>query len=172
MRHWLTLWLALASVSCAEPTRHAALPPTTPPPPPIAPAGETQVTAIGTECVSSAGESQTTTRRSFGPNRAPGSSTTLSAGCSMSATCIAQQGVQTPGDGLVEVRCDEHGCACRIEVFDARPATRTFSFVAECNDTEQAERLLKERCIPAARHPSHPGSTGALRRGRRRTAAP
>jgi len=156
MRHWLTLWLALATASCAEPTTHGARLPTTRPPQPTAPAGEMQAPAIETECVLSAGDSEITTRRSFGPNRALGPTTTLSAGCSMSATCVARQGVQTPGDGLVEVRCDEHGCACRIEVFDARPATRTFSFVAECKDTEQAERLLNERCIPAARHPSHP----------------
>jgi len=163
MRHWLALWLAIATVSCAEPTRHRALLPTTPQPQPTAPEGQMQVAAIESECVLSAGESQTTTRRSFGPNRAPGPTTTLSAGCSMIATCIAQQGVQTPGDGFVEVRCDEHGCACRIEVFDARPATQSFSFASECNDTEQAERLLNERCIPAARRPSHPCAPVAQR---------
>jgi hypothetical protein len=71
----------------------------------------------------------------------------------MGAACIAQHGVDTPGDGLVAVECDNGGCVCQIEVFgDTSEAstTRELAFEAPCDDAEQAERLLKERCIPAA----------------------
>ena len=144
-------WLALLVTACSSSAVPRQIPVVARPAP--SPVEESTVARILPECHISAGESHTTVRQEFGPDKVlrPAKRSSI---CSMSAACIAQHGVDTPGDGLVAVECDNGHCVCQIEVFDdtsEASTTRELAFEAPCNDAEQAERLLKERCVPAAR---------------------
>jgi hypothetical protein len=73
--------------------------------------------------------------------------------CYYNAECIRQHGVATPGDGTVTIHCEDHACLCRVEFLPPAASVHEFSFDATCETNEQAEQLLKDRCIPARRFP-------------------
>jgi hypothetical protein len=123
-------------------------------PRPFAPvhARERGLLLIRFSCVPSTGGSHKSTRRSFDPRNGLGPLITVSTGCSLSASCIEQQGVFRPGQGSVSLECEDRHCVCHIEAHrrTGPPAVRRFAFESECADGEQAERLLEEHCISAA----------------------
>lgn len=139
------MWLVLLATGCAcstLATQHTS-----------SPTEERRPARVLHECDVSAGESHTTVRQEYGPNKEVLGPPRHSSSCSMGASCIAEHGVDTPGDGLVAVECENGKCVCEIEVFgdtSGQSTTRKLAFDARCDDAEQAERLLKERCIPAA----------------------
>lgn len=71
------------------------------------------------QCVVSSGQSERTTRRRFGPDETCAELATRSGTCSIGAPASRSQGVETPGDGLVDIECKAGRCVCRIEVFQS-----------------------------------------------------
>lgn len=67
----------------------------------------------------------------------------------MDAECIAHHGVATEGDAFVEVQCAGQRCVCRVELLGKHPKTVEQTFEAKCESAEQAEQLLKARCVPS-----------------------
>ena len=68
--------------------------------------------------------------------------------CSYNAECVAEQGVESPGDGFVELECrtgDE--CSCRIEASAPASPAVTFSFQASCKTLEESKRLMLDHCM-------------------------
>ena len=108
--------------------------------------------AVLSPCILHAGEINTDTTRWRGPVGQLGPTARKTA-CAYNAECVQRQGATSHGDGTVTLQCNGRACVCRIEAFGARPVKREFAFEAECATGEQAQRLLKERCIAAAARP-------------------
>ena len=105
-------------------------------------------TEITAPCVLHAGDSHRHRREVLGPKGKPGS-VTLKADCSFNAECVWEQGKASQGDGNVDVECVERRCICtRTLLSRSAPATVfTFELEAPCSTTEEAQRLLQERCM-------------------------
>jgi len=103
---------------------------------------------ITAPCVLHAGDSHRHRREVLGPKGKPGA-VTSKADCSFNAECIWEQGKASKGDGNVEVECAERRCTCtRTLLSRSAPATVfTFDLDTPCSTTDEAQRLLQERCM-------------------------
>lgn len=108
-------------------------------------------------CVMHAGliEVETTKRR--GPGGKNIEPIERKSSCFYNAECIRQHGVSNRGDGIVRIHCEDSACVCRIEFLEPSESVHEFSFEALCESGEQAQRLLRERCISARRLPEETG---------------
>jgi hypothetical protein len=103
---------------------------------------------ITAPCVLHAGDSHRHRREVLGPKGKPGA-VTSNADCSFNAECVWEQGKASQGDGNVSVECAERRCTCtRTLLTRSAPATVfTFELDAPCSTTDEAQRLLQERCM-------------------------
>jgi hypothetical protein len=67
--------------------------------------------------------------------------------CSLSAECVATRGKDTPGDGFVDLTCENGLCTCRLEPLVPAGEAQEFSFRATCTTVEEADRIMLERCL-------------------------
>lgn len=137
MRH--ALWV-VGIASCGVPWVIAC---GSPPPAQSAPPPPTPVLS---NCVLHAGEAATASRTDVTPE---GQDTVnIESVCSYNAECVAEQGVETPGDGFVELECRADGeCSCRVEPSAPASSAVTFSFRASCQTLEESERLMLDHCL-------------------------
>jgi hypothetical protein len=105
-------------------------------------------TEITAPCVLHAGDSHRHRREVLGPKGKPGM-VTSKAECSFNAECVWEQGKASQGDGNVGVDCVERRCTCtRTLLSRSAPATVfTFDLETACSTTDEAQRLLQERCM-------------------------
>ena len=107
-------------------------------------------------CVMHAGEIKNTRKQRRGPGGVPVGPQEHNSSCAYNAECASQRGVSEPGGGTVTILCENTACTCRLETFAPEHAVREFSFEATCETSEQAQTLLKERCIAARKLPQQP----------------
>lgn len=96
-----------------------------------------------------AGVTEVETTERGGPGGKKIEPTERKSSCYYNAECVRQHGTVTEGDGIVRIHCEDRACVCRIEFMPPRESVHEFSFEATCETNEQAEQLLKDRCIPA-----------------------
>jgi hypothetical protein len=98
-------------------------------------------------CVLHAGDAATTDQTAVTPGE--GQDTTHGdSACSYDAECVAERGVETPGDGFVALRCGTGGdCSCRIEPSAPASAAVTFSFRSSCTTLDEGRRLMLDHCM-------------------------
>ena len=103
---------------------------------------------ITAPCVLHAGDSHRHRREVLGPKGKPGA-VTSKADCSFNAECIWEQGKASKGDGNVEVACAERRCTCTRTLLSRSAAATVFTFDLDtpCSTTDEAQRLLQERCM-------------------------
>ncbi len=99
-------------------------------------------------CVLHTGEIEKHRHAAKLPGGGPGP-VTLAGSCSLDAECVQHHGQSTPGDGLVELRCDASVCTCRLEPLTppGQPVHFEFTIDTQCTTFEQARRFLLERCM-------------------------
>lgn len=122
--------------------------------PPALPSGRPALSTPGTDpavlpkCVMHAGVTEVETTERGGPGGKKIGSTEHKSSCYYNAECVREHGVLTAGDGIVRIHCEGRACVCRIEFMPPRESVHEFSFEAACETNEQAEQLLRDRCIP------------------------
>ena len=149
MRHGRTCMLMLLMAACCVGPSHSRSVAVSPrASPTLAPVASRSGRHLS-PCVLHAGEVHTEEHRERGPGGVPGPATRRTA-CYVNAECDRQKGVTTPGDALLEVECDGSRCVCRVELLGGNSVKREQSFEAECETGDQADQLIKQRCIPWA----------------------
>lgn len=87
----------------------------------------------------------------------PAGPVTEDGSCVIGASCIAQQGKDTPGDGSVGLRCANGRCSCLLEPLTPPGPSVEFHFPATCMTYARAKQLMLEHCLkgmPLAPHTS------------------
>ena len=103
---------------------------------------------ITAPCVLHAGDSHKHRREVLGPKGKSGV-VTSKADCSFNAECVWEQGKASQGDGNVSVECVERRCTCTRTLLSRSAPGTVFTFELEtpCATTDEAQRLLQERCM-------------------------
>jgi hypothetical protein len=87
-----------------------------------------------------------TRHRETEPGKPPGP-VTEDGSCVIGASCIGQQGKNTPGDGSVGLRCANGQCSCLLEPLTPPGPSVEFHFPATCMTYERAKQLMLEHCL-------------------------
>jgi hypothetical protein len=80
------------------------------------------------------------------PGKPPGP-VTQDGSCVIGASCIAEQGKDTPGDGSVGLRCANGQCSCLLEPLTPPGPSVEITFSATCMTYEQAKQLMLKHCL-------------------------
>lgn len=67
--------------------------------------------------------------------------------CVIGANCVARQGVTTPGDGSVLMKCERGKCSCHLEALAPPHTAVDFRFAASCSSPEVMRQLIRDHCL-------------------------